>query len=173
MGEAPVCFLPTYGLVPNSTDQYKSEKDGKHPVIGWPDRILWKGRLPVEVIAYTSLRQIKQSDHRPVFGYYKVVCGTQPSQRVSKRKRQAVSANEVGAPPNRLRMRRNVSAPAPPLGLRKAASANNVRVKPPKRPRMRRRQSVATTMTGAERRQQTADRYWLGKTRPTTGPDPK
>ena len=60
-------FPPTYKMLLNS-EEYKMEgKNNRIP--GWTDRILYKSKENLlKQDNYESLRQIKTSDHRAVFG---------------------------------------------------------------------------------------------------------
>lgn len=61
--EGPLHFYPTYKL-----DKGSSTYDSGHKarVPAWTDRVLFKANAGVEVLAYISVPELDQSDHRPV-----------------------------------------------------------------------------------------------------------
>lgn len=69
--EAPINFRPTYKFDPK-TDNYDIKSQRKP---AWTDRIIWKlskedSFLKVKASSYQSHPYLRQSDHRPVTGYY-------------------------------------------------------------------------------------------------------
>lgn len=64
--ECPITFLPTFKFVPG-TDEYWFHSDNKLP--GWTDRILYKynkDKITFTPNKYTSIMEMKISDHKPV-----------------------------------------------------------------------------------------------------------
>ncbi|CAF4664499.1 unnamed protein product [Rotaria socialis] len=65
--EAPITFPPTYKYVLNS-DAYQIEKDEEVRRPSYTDRILISTfSNDLEIIQYSSIDDVKLSDHRPVF----------------------------------------------------------------------------------------------------------
>lgn len=61
--EAPIRFQPTYKY-DDGTDEFDSSKKQRTPA--WTDRILYKPTPGFGVSQYTSIQEIRTSDHRPV-----------------------------------------------------------------------------------------------------------
>lgn len=64
--EMDISFDPTYKFDKN-TDTYDTSEKSRIPA--WTDRILSKGSV-LEQKAYQSIKEVKFSDHRPVFGIF-------------------------------------------------------------------------------------------------------
>ncbi|CAF0791021.1 unnamed protein product [Adineta ricciae] len=65
--EAPITFPPTYKYVVN-TDIYLTTKDRKDRRPSYTDRILVSNMsTDLQILRYSSMNDIKMSDHRPVF----------------------------------------------------------------------------------------------------------
>mmetsp|Transcript_24339 Transcript_24339/g.35686 ORF Transcript_24339/g.35686 Transcript_24339/m.35686 type:complete len:505 (+) Transcript_24339:266-1780(+) len=64
--EAPVHFFPTYKLDAGKDDY---DTGPKQRIPSWTDRILYK-QDGMEAIAYDSVRDVRTSDHRPVFASF-------------------------------------------------------------------------------------------------------
>jgi phosphatidylinositol-bisphosphatase len=67
--EGAIEFAPTYKL-DAGTDRYDTSK--KRRVPSWTDRILYKDHPSVKLVAYNSLKDVRLSDHRPVFAQFDV-----------------------------------------------------------------------------------------------------
>jgi phosphatidylinositol-bisphosphatase len=67
--EGIISFPPTYKFDANSTS-YDTSK--KRRVPSWTDRILFKSDDNIRCLRYTSVPELKISDHRPIFGQYEV-----------------------------------------------------------------------------------------------------
>jgi hypothetical protein len=70
--EGPITFPPTYKY-DKGTEYYDTSKKRRIP--SWTDRILWidQAKDPkVELVAYNTLKEIKSSDHKPVFAQFDV-----------------------------------------------------------------------------------------------------
>lgn len=66
--EGKISFPPTFKFDKNSKDYDTSHKQR---IPAWTDRILFKP-FGVRVLEYTSVEDATHSDHRPVFGQYRV-----------------------------------------------------------------------------------------------------
>lgn len=67
--EGAIEFAPTYKL-DAGTDRYDTSK--KRRVPSWTDRILYKDHPSVKLVAYNALKDVRLSDHRPVFAQFDV-----------------------------------------------------------------------------------------------------
>jgi phosphatidylinositol-bisphosphatase len=70
--EGPITFPPTYKY-DKGTEYYDTSKKRRIP--SWTDRILWldNDKDPkVELVAYNALKDIRSSDHKPVFAQFDV-----------------------------------------------------------------------------------------------------
>ncbi|CAF2415732.1 unnamed protein product [Rotaria sp. Silwood2] len=65
--EAPIVYPPTYKYIPNS-DEYQTEKDREVRRPSYTDRILISTLSNnLEILQYSTMSDIRLSDHRPVF----------------------------------------------------------------------------------------------------------
>ncbi|CAF2991298.1 unnamed protein product [Rotaria sp. Silwood2] len=65
--EAPIAYPPTYKYIPNS-DEYQTEKDREVRRPSYTDRILISTLSNnLEILQYSTMSDIRLSDHRPVF----------------------------------------------------------------------------------------------------------
>jgi hypothetical protein len=69
LDEGPLNFNPTYKYIVG-TDEYDSKKKR---VPSWCDRILFKKNPKIEIIDYNRV-DYTISDHKPVYGLFKVIC---------------------------------------------------------------------------------------------------
>lgn len=76
--EAPIQFSPTYRY-DVGTDSYDSSEKQRIPA--WTDRILWRGDI-VAPLAYGAA-PVLASDHRPVFGLYRVEVSVEDERKKS------------------------------------------------------------------------------------------
>jgi hypothetical protein len=67
--EGAIAFPPTYKF-DQGTNIYDTSK--KQRVPAWTDRILWLACPEIKLVAYDSLKEVKNSDHRPVFAQFDV-----------------------------------------------------------------------------------------------------
>lgn len=66
--ELPVKFPPTYKYLINSNDyDFKKKR-----IPSWCDRILFNGNGKVKGLEYNHVEMFRESDHKPIFGIYKV-----------------------------------------------------------------------------------------------------
>ena len=67
--EIPIRFPPTYKYIPGSVQL--DEQSARVP--SYCDRVLYRCKRPglVQPLVYDSLRRVRVSDHKPVFGYFK------------------------------------------------------------------------------------------------------
>jgi len=65
-------FKPTYRYT-KGTDQYN---DAKARIPAWCDRILWKladqSSMPLKIMTFNSADALKSSDHKPIYGTFKL-----------------------------------------------------------------------------------------------------
>lgn len=78
--EGPIKFRPTYKYDPG-TDNYDSSEKQRAPA--YCDRILWKGSR-IEQLAYDSVMDIRQSDHKPVYAVFRVSIKTRDDNLYKK-----------------------------------------------------------------------------------------
>ncbi|CAM4751348.1 unnamed protein product [Rotaria magnacalcarata] len=95
--EPSIDFLPTYKFDIN-TDNYDTSEKSRTP--SWTDRILYRSKRPtvfinnqieldtIQTIKYSSINNIKFSDHRPVSGLYLVAIKYQCDEKRSNRIRE-------------------------------------------------------------------------------------
>jgi hypothetical protein len=69
--EGAITFPPTYKY-DSGTEYYDTSKKRRIP--SWTDRILWidQDKDKVELVAYNALKEIRSSDHKPVFAQFDV-----------------------------------------------------------------------------------------------------
>lgn len=67
--ESEITFPPTYKFDANS-DLYDTSKKQRIP--SWTDRILYKSCDSIQCMKYDSVRNIRTSDHRPVYATFKI-----------------------------------------------------------------------------------------------------
>jgi hypothetical protein len=60
--EGRISFPPTYKVLNGTANVYENEK-GRIP--SWCDRILYKSRLPLKLLDYSSAQRMVTSDHKP------------------------------------------------------------------------------------------------------------
>lgn len=90
--EGHIDFLPTFKFDKGSVDYDTSHKQR---IPAWTDRILFKGD-GIETLEYTSVESAVHSDHRPVFGTYKVdLLGKFLPRAKKRRKKIAGESNFV------------------------------------------------------------------------------
>jgi phosphatidylinositol-bisphosphatase len=77
--EGEISFFPTYKFSKNS-DIYDDSKKQRIPA--WTDRILWSSKDSVELIEYNSMKTVRMSDHRPVYGCFLVKLDADPNELV-------------------------------------------------------------------------------------------
>uniref|UniRef100_A0A061S2I7 Phosphatidylinositol-bisphosphatase n=1 Tax=Tetraselmis sp. GSL018 TaxID=582737 RepID=A0A061S2I7_9CHLO len=70
--EGELAFPPTYKF-DNGSDHYDTSSKARIP--SWTDRVLWKSKLPgtVELLHYSSVPELKTSDHRAVVATFDVM----------------------------------------------------------------------------------------------------
>ena len=78
--EGPIKFRPTYKYDPG-TDNFDSSEKQRAPA--YCDRILWKGSR-ITQLAYDSVMDIRQSDHKPVYAVFRVNIKTRDDQLYKK-----------------------------------------------------------------------------------------
>ncbi|XP_061397193.1 type II inositol 1,4,5-trisphosphate 5-phosphatase-like [Musca vetustissima] len=78
--EGPINFRPTYKYDPG-TDNYDSSEKQRAPA--YCDRILWKGSR-ITQLAYNSVMDIRQSDHKPVYAVFRVSIKTRDDHLYKK-----------------------------------------------------------------------------------------
>ena len=86
-GEGKITFMPTFKY-----DKESSSYDTSHKqrIPAWTDRILFQPTDGIRVLDYQSVPDAQSSDHRPVYGSYRISMEGRvlpPSQRKRKRKR--------------------------------------------------------------------------------------
>lgn len=100
--EGKIKFMPTFKFDKGTTD-YDTSKKQRIPA--WTDRILYKSKQTVEVVKYDSATDSTHSDHRPVFGIFRIIAATRGSsvkvkeatvkQKRRKRKRNSTRLSDA------------------------------------------------------------------------------
>ncbi|KAH8259069.1 hypothetical protein KR038_005793 [Drosophila bunnanda] len=91
--EGEIKFRPTYKYDPG-TDTYDSSEKQRAPA--YCDRVLWKGTR-IEQLAYNSIMEMRQSDHKPVYAVFRVKIKTRDAikyKRVQEEVLKAVDKRE-------------------------------------------------------------------------------
>ena len=78
--EGVITFRPTYKY-DAGTDEWDSSEKNRAPA--WCDRILWRGAR-IEQIAYTSVMELRMSDHKPVYGVFISYIQTKDEQKFKR-----------------------------------------------------------------------------------------
>ena len=89
--EGKVTFLPTFKFDKGTSDYDTSHKQR---IPAWTDRIVFRSNK-VNVLEYDSATEAKHSDHRPVFGTFKLGWGIRDTISVSS-KRKLKRAKSIG-----------------------------------------------------------------------------
>jgi phosphatidylinositol-bisphosphatase len=92
--EGNIKFAPTFKY-DKETDSYDTSHKQRIPA--WTDRILFKPSSGVRVLEYLSVPQAQHSDHRPVYGTFRVnMEGRElPASKPKKRKRKQSSSSQT------------------------------------------------------------------------------
>lgn len=94
--EGEIKFMPTFKF-DKGTNDYDTSKKQRIPA--WTDRILYKSKQMVEVVKYDSATNSQHSDHRPVFGTFRIIATTRSESAVDdtlvkkKRRRKMKRSN--------------------------------------------------------------------------------
>lgn len=83
--EGDIKFQPTYKFEPN-TDNYDMRR-----LPSYCDRILWKGTR-IELLEYNSIMEIRQSDHKPVYGVFHVKIKTRDHAKYKRVQEEVLKA---------------------------------------------------------------------------------
>lgn len=83
--EGDINFQPTYKFEPN-TDNYDMRR-----LPSYCDRILWKGTR-IELLDYNSIMEIRQSDHKPVYGVFHVKIKTRDQAKYKRVQEEVLKA---------------------------------------------------------------------------------
>ncbi|BFG01106.1 type II inositol 1-4-5-trisphosphate 5-phosphatase [Drosophila madeirensis] len=86
--EGEIKFRPTYKYDPG-TDNYDSSEKQRAPA--YCDRVLWKGTR-IEQLAYNSIMDIRQSDHKPVYAVFRVKIKTRDEIRYKRVQEEVLKA---------------------------------------------------------------------------------
>jgi hypothetical protein len=81
--EGKVTFLPTFKFDKGTSDYDTSHKQR---IPAWTDRIVFRSNK-VNVLEYDSATEAKHSDHRPVFGTFKIGWGIGYTSSVSSKRK--------------------------------------------------------------------------------------
>jgi hypothetical protein len=68
LSELDINFNPTYKYQIGTNEYYIKEKY----IPSWCDRIIFNKNMKIKGIYYTSVENYKESDHKPIFGIYKI-----------------------------------------------------------------------------------------------------
>lgn len=93
--EGPVTFRPTYKF-DRLSDSY--DTSSKRRIPAWTDRILFKENSRIEVLSYCSARNVRTSDHRPVYASFRCsfdVDDTKDPKEVPRELLRSESRSEV------------------------------------------------------------------------------
>ncbi|KAH8276379.1 hypothetical protein KR026_009108 [Drosophila bipectinata] len=83
--EGDINFQPTYKFEPN-TDNYDMKR-----LPSYCDRILWKGTR-IDLLEYNSIMEIRQSDHKPVYGVFHVKIKTRDQAKYKRVQEEVLKA---------------------------------------------------------------------------------
>jgi len=86
--EGEIKFRPTYKYDPG-TDNYDSSEKQRAPA--YCDRVLWKGTR-IEQLAYNSIMEIRQSDHKPVYAVFRVKIKTRDEVKYKRVQEEVLKA---------------------------------------------------------------------------------
>ncbi|KAH8294451.1 hypothetical protein KR018_006750 [Drosophila ironensis] len=86
--EGDIKFRPTYKYDPG-TDRYDSSEKQRQPA--YCDRVLWKGAR-IEQLAYDSVMEIRQSDHKPVYSIFRVKVKTRDEVKYKRVQEEVLKA---------------------------------------------------------------------------------
>lgn len=86
--EGEIKFRPTYKYDPG-TDNYDSSEKQRAPA--YCDRVLWKGTR-IEQLAYNSIMEIRQSDHKPVYAVFQVKVKTRDEVKYKRVQEEVLKA---------------------------------------------------------------------------------
>nr|XP_014085642.1 type II inositol 1,4,5-trisphosphate 5-phosphatase [Bactrocera oleae] len=78
--EGRIKFRPTYKY-DVGTDNFDSSEKQRAPA--YCDRVLWKG-VRIEQLAYNSIMEIRQSDHKPVYAIFRIKIKTKDEKRYKR-----------------------------------------------------------------------------------------
>jgi len=85
--EAQITFIPTYKYNPG-TNEFDTSKKKRVPA--WCDRIIWKNSEGIVCTAYNSCMNISSSDHKPLYGIYKVTI-TEVNKEAKEKVKESVA----------------------------------------------------------------------------------